>query len=36
VRVDGKPVVPKSIRGRLVFDLPDLAGRGVEVELDKP
>ncbi|MEN6601319.1 MAG: hypothetical protein ABFD86_02805 [Bryobacteraceae bacterium] len=35
VRVDGKPVVPRRMRGQLVLDLPDLAGRGVEVELAK-
>ena len=36
VRVNGKPIVPNSTDGRWVFDLPDLAAPGVEVELDKP
>ena len=35
VHVSGKSVVPTSTHGRLVFDLPDLAAPGVEVELDK-
>lgn len=34
-RIDGKRVIPGRIRGRLVLDLPDLAGRGVEVELER-
>jgi len=35
VRAGGKPVAPSRTRGRLVFDLADLGGRGVEVEMEK-
>jgi len=36
MRVSNKPSVPKRINGQLVFDLPDLAGSGVEIALGNP
>ena len=35
-RVNGSVVVPKTIGKQLVFDLPDLGGAGVEIELQSP
>jgi hypothetical protein len=35
VRIDGNPVVPVRTHGRLIFELPDLAGRGAELKMEK-
>lgn len=35
-RVNGKLVVAKRIAGQIVFDLPELAGRGTDIELGTP
>lgn len=35
-RVNGTVVVPKTMGKQIVFDLPDLAGAGVEIELQNP
>jgi hypothetical protein len=35
VRVGGKPVAAKRVSGRLEFDLPELGGQGIEIEVGK-